>query len=434
MTVSSSDGVVFSNRYRRYALIVISLVYMLNLVDRSLVAILLQSIKVDLGLSDTQLGFLTGLAFALFYSTLGVPIARLADRGNRATLASVAIALWGMTVMSSVLVGNYAQLLASRVLAAVGEAGCKPPTYSLIGDYFPEPKERTGAMSVYWLGSPIAALLSFIAGGALSEHIGWRLTFLVMGIPGLILALLVKWTIKDPWRLAAARDVKNAGQSVPLRSILLCLWRVTSLRHLTLALVLLYAMGVGLAPWYAAFMIRTHHLETGALGVWLGLIFGVGGILGNLAGGYASARFFAQNERRQMQMAAISVAAILPCLIGFLTLSSTTAAFSCLFPFIVLLNVFLAPTYVLLQRLVSEETRATTLAIIMLLANLIGMGLGPQIVGVLSDRLAGVAGSESLRYSMLAMSLLALWASYHFWCVSRTVTGDLAKMPTAIIP
>jgi len=187
-----------STAYKHYVLGVLTFVYTLNYLDRNLIVLLLQPIKTDLHLSDTQLGFLTGIAFGLFYATLGLPIARWADRGNRVTITSLAIGVWGATVMSCVLVANFAQLVLARIAASVGEAGCMPPTYSLLGSYFPKPVERTRAMSVYWLASPLSALVSFAAGGILAQRFGWRVTFFLMGLPALIAAVLVKATVFEP--------------------------------------------------------------------------------------------------------------------------------------------------------------------------------------------------------------------------------------------
>src|SRR5690349_1463529 len=154
---------MFSTGYERYVLATLTLVYTLNYLDRGLIILLLQPIKEDLHLSDTQLGFVTGIAFALFYATLGLPIARWADRGNRVTITSIAIGLWGLTVMVCLFVSNLVQLVLARIAAAVGESGCMPPTYSLVGDYFPAPAARTRAMAIYWLASPLALLISLIA-------------------------------------------------------------------------------------------------------------------------------------------------------------------------------------------------------------------------------------------------------------------------------
>lgn len=406
-------------------LAVVTAVYMLNLVDRLLIVLLLQVIKKDLSLTDTELGFLTGIAFGLFYATLGIPIARRADHGDRVTITSLAIGFWGLAVMACLFVTGYAQLLVARIAAAAGEAGCKPPTYSLVGDYFREPAARTRAMAIYAAGSPLASLLTFVLGGWLNELYGWRMTFFLMGIPGLILAMLVKLTVVEP-RGQKAGDRDGAGRPAEsMRSVLNTLWAQRSLRHLSIALILLYTMGLGLAPWYGAFLIRSHGMSTEELGVWLGLIFSVGGIAGILTGGYVVSRWFADNERGQMRLSAATIAFLVPCYLAFLTLQQKYQALAALVPLITVFSVYLGPTYALMQRLVPDEMRATMMAVVMMLANLIGMGIGPQVVGILSDTFMPFAGSDSLRYAMLSVSFLAFWAAYHFRQAGLTVKEDL---------
>ncbi|MGH8425052.1 MAG: spinster family MFS transporter, partial [Pseudomonas fluorescens] len=399
-------------------------VYSLNLVDRGLMILLLQPIKQDLQLSDSQLGFVTGIAFGLFYATLGLPIAQWADRGNRATITSLAIAVWSVTVAATLLVTNFVQLLCARIAAAVGEAGCKPPTYSLVGDYFPEPAERSRAMAVYFAGGPLSALVSFMAGGWLSESLGWRMTFLLMGVPGLLLAVLVKLTIVEP-RVRPDR-VAVAQEAAPsVRTVLATVWRQRSSRHLCMAIILLYMITMGLSPWYAAFLMRSHGMGTGEVGTWLGIVAGFGGIAGALLGGFVAARWFGENERGQMQLSAVTVSALLPCFVAFLILPQKHNALIALVPLFVAFNASFGPTYALLQRLVPDSMRATSLSLVMLLANLIGMGVGPLIVGVLSDLFSPALGVDGLRYAMLCLSFVALWSGYHFWQVSRTVKQDL---------
>lgn len=410
--------------YRRYALGILTVVFTMSFVDRGLINLLVEPIARDLGLSDTQVGFLTGIAFALFYATLGVPAARWADRGNRVTITSLAIALWGLTVMACLLVTTFAQLLFARIAAAVGESGCMPPTYSLLGDYFPEPSERTRAMTFYWLAGPLSGLFGFGLGGWLNELYGWRATFFIVGVPALLVAIVVKLTIREP-RLAATRAIDCAVPAPRMREVIRLLWQRRAARHLSIAIVLLFTVGMGMNPWYAAFLIRVHGLGTAELGLWLGLIFGVGGIAGVLLGGYVAGRWFGNNERGQMRLTAVVVAVLVPCYVAFLLLPGGKQALLALAVLIVVFQFFLGPTFALMQRLVEDGMRATTMAVVMLLANLIGMGIGPQVVGILSDLLMPAFGRHSLRYAMLAMSVVALWAAYHFWCVGRTVTNDL---------
>jgi MFS family permease len=417
--------VIPTTAYKRYVLVVLTAVYMLNLVDRGLMTLLLEDIKADLGLTDTQLGALTGVAFGVFYATVGLPIARWADRGNRVTISALAIGMWGLTAMACVAVGSYAQLVLARIAAGVGESGCKPPTYSLVGDYFPSAAERAPALAFYLGGSSVASLLSYMAGGWLNEQYGWRLAFFMMGVPALLLAVLVKWTIVEP-RTHQARASGPRPQPMPFAKVLATLGRQRSLRYLSAGLVLLYTFGAGLSPWYAAFMVRSHGASSADLGMWFGLIFGFGGLAGVLAGGYLASGAFAYDERSQMRMCAVTLACVLPFFVAFLLLPEKWQALLALVPLVMIFSVFMGPTYALLQRLVPDEMRATTMALIMLFANLIGMGLGPQIVGILSDVLAPVFARDSLRYAMLMVSFLALLAGYCFWRAGDTVREDLA--------
>jgi MFS family permease len=415
---------MFGHAYKRYVLGSLTLVYTLNYLDRGLMLLLLQPIKEELHLSDTQLGLLTGIAFGLFYATLGLPMARWADRGNRTTITSLAITVWGATLMACLLVTNFVQLLCARIAASIGEAGCMPATYSLLGDYFPGSSERTRAMSIYWLASPFAALASFMAGGWLNEHYGWRTAFFVMGLPALPVALLIKTTIVEP----RARAIRTHGAQQPLprmMEVLALLWHQRSCRRLSIVVILLFTMWQGLGPWFAAFMIRSHGMGTAELGVWLGLIFGIGGIVGTLLGGFVAGSRFARDERGQMRFSALMIASLVPCIVVFLMTPRKEFALMALVPLIIVGNVFLGPTFALLQRLVNDEMRATTLAVVMLLANLIGMGVGPQLVGILSDLLRPALGNDSLRYAMLTLSFAALWAARVFWRIGATIVDDL---------
>jgi MFS family permease len=417
---------VFSSTYKRYVLVVLTLVYTLNFLDRGLIGLLLQPIKEDLHLSDTQLGFLTGLAFGLFYAVLGLPIARWADRGDRTTIASLAIALWGATVMVCVFVVNFWQLLLARVAAGVGESGCMPPTYSLLGDYFPKPAERLRAMGFYMLASPVASLVSFMAGGWLAERYGWRITFFVSGLPAVMVALLVKASVREPrnrtnWGSEVSREQPSGGE------VFAILWGQRSSRHLILALILLGTMGLGLAPWYGAFMMRSHHMAMGELGRWLGLIFGVGGCAGSLLGGYVTSRWFAEDEAGILHLSAGMITGLVPCFLLFLLLPDKYEALTAMIPLLVIWLFVYGPTYALLQRLVPDGMRATTLAIVWFLSNLIGMGVGPQIVGILSDLLVPLVGDDSLRYAMLSLTFVALWSAYHCWQAAGTIEKDVRE-------
>jgi MFS family permease len=356
-------------------------------------------------------------------------MARWADRGNRVSLTSIAIGLWGLTVMSCLFVANFTQLVASRIAAAVGEAGCMPPTYSLVGDYFPAPAGRVRAMAIYLTGAPIAWLASFSLGGWLNDLYGWRAAFFAMGVPGLLVAAVVKLTITEP-RASSAGGAVSQQRLPPLRQVLGSLWHQRSSRHLILAVILTFTTQIGLIPWYAAFLIRSHGATTGELGAWLGPIFVISGTSGLLIGVYVVDRWIAADERGQLRWTALITALFVPCFVSFLLLPQKSGALISLVPIVVCANCILGPTFALLQRLVIPEMRATTMSIVMLVANLVGMGVGSQGVGVLSDVLVPSFGNDSLRYAMLFVALLSIWSAWHFWQAARTVRADLAVLAT----
>ena len=419
--------------FRCTVLAMLTLVCGISYVDSGLLGLLIQPIKSDLHLSDTQLGILTGFGFVVFYATLGVPIARWADRGNRSTITSLSLGLWSVAVLACLWVGNFPQLLLARFGAAAGDAGVKPATYSLLGDYFIRPTERTRAMSVYWTSGPIAALISYSLGGWLNELYGWRMTLAMMAVPGLLAALLFKGIVREP-RSVTARSSAAAPDSPSMREVLKSLWRVRSIRHLMIAIILVQLMSNGMNPWYAAFMIRTHGMSTAVLGVWMGLIFGIGGFFGAVLGGYIAGRWFESNERGQMRLSALTISSLFAWFSAFLLLPNATLALLMLIPLIITFAIFIGPTYALFQRLVIPEMRATSLAVLGLLTSVIGIGLGPLIVGVTSDLLQRRLGTNSLRYAMIAMSSINLWAGYHLWRIGRTVYTDLTAVEGAAVP
>jgi MFS family permease len=419
---------MFSRAYKRYALATMTLVVALNFFDRGLMGLLLQPIKVDLGLTDTQLGFVTGIAFALFYSVLGVPIARWADRGDRVTITSLAIGFWGLTMMACLFVTSFVHLIIVRVAAAVGEAGGQPPTYSLLGDYFTDAAGRTRAMYVYQSAGPLSGLASFMLAGWLNEWVGWRMTFFLVGIPGLLLAVLVRRTLVEPRVGNTSTQARRDPPST--QGVVALLWRRQSCRHLSFSMILILLATAGVGPWYAAFMMRSHGMGTAELGVWLGLVAGLSGLAGIVLGSFVIGRWFANDGRAQLRLAAIGVAAAAPLLVAFLTVSDKHLALAALIPEAILIMAFLPAPFALLQRLVPEAMRASAYMVILLLANLAGMGMGPLLVGALSDALTPRFGADGLRYAMSAVSLLVVWAAWHLWRAGRTVTAELAEADT----
>ncbi|MBP6701835.1 MAG: MFS transporter, partial [Halioglobus sp.] len=289
MTAPPASTDPYASRKRAYyALVILTIVYSFNFIDRQLLAILQESVKADLGLSDSQLGLLTGFAFAVFYVTAGIPIARWADRANRRDIVALSLFLWSFMTAISGFVQNYTQLLLARIGVGVGEAGGSPPSHSMISDIFP-PTERATALGFYSMGVSIGILFGFLAGGWLNEYFGWRVAFVVVGAPGILLAIILRMTLAEPVRgLNEQRMVSNVP--VPLLQVLALLWSRRAFRHMAFAAALNAFAGYSTSNWTASFMIRSHGMSTGELGTWLALTIGLGGAIGVFCGGLLADR------------------------------------------------------------------------------------------------------------------------------------------------
>jgi MFS family permease len=421
------------SRYKNYLLILLMVILAFNYVDRMALGIVLQDIKTDLDLTDTQLGLLSGIAFALFYSTMGIPIARWADRGNRVTIISLTTALWSAAVALCGSATSFMQLLAIRVGVAIGEAGCIPPAHSLIADYFTR-AERPRAVARYMLGVPLALTIGYFAAGWLNEILGWRKTFVILGLPGLVLAVLGWFTLKEPRRTrnatavvpaAASAEVPSPPLQPSLREVCVTLWANAAFRHLLFCFSVWYFFGYGLLQWQPAFFIRSHGLQTGELGTWFAVVYGVGGGLGVYLGGELAARYAAGNERLQLNACAVAFvffAVLNAC--AYLA-SDHYWAFGALALGALGGNMAQGPILATIQTLVPPRMRAMSIALVYLFSNLIGMGLGPLAAGALSDALRPLFGEESLRYALLMLCPGYFWAAWHLWRASRTVVRDL---------
>ena len=411
-------------QYRHYMLGLLTVVAAFNFLDRYVLSLVLESIKQDLQLSDSQLGLLTGFAFALFYAVAGIPIARLADRGNRNTVASVTTALWSAMVALCGLVGNFTQLLLVRVGVAVGEAGCLPPAQSLIADYF-DRAERPRAMAIYWMCSPIAVIIGYLGGGWLAEYFGWRITFMIIGLPGILLAILVKLTLREP-RLE--QKTHSVITQPSFKVVLNTLWLQPTFRHIVLAFCVTFFFGTGISLWLPTFFIRSHGMETGELGAWLAFVWGVCAVFGTYLGGVLATHYAAGKEG--LQMRTIALAHILYGIL-FVTVYLSSNKYNALALLAALTIIGAAvngPIFSAIQSLVNDRMRSVALALIFLLSNLIGFGLGPLTAGVLSDLLAPVFGKESLRYALMLFSPGYLWAAFHYWKASHTIEDDIRKV------
>ena len=415
--------------YKNYLLNVLLVVLAFNFVDRLAMGLILQDVKADLHLTDTQLGLLTGVAFALFYSVAGIPIARLADRGNRILIIATTLALWSVMVGLCGAAMSFTQLLLIRIGVGVGEAGCVPPANSLIAEHFTR-AERPRAMARFLMGGPLACVLGYFVAGWLNELYGWRTTFVLLGLPGVALALLVKFTLREP-RLArpsppsAADSTSHLGAQPSLRVVLTTLGRNRTFLHLLLSYCVFLFFSYGVANWQPAYFVRSFGLKTGEIGIWLAVIWGGGGSLGTYLGGELASRWAAGRERRQLLgMAVIYLIAGLAA-VGIYIAPNYHVAFAMLLLVAVGVCMTSGPMFAIIQTLVPESMRAMSVAVVYMAANLIGMGLGPLIVGALSDAFGPWAHDESLRYALLVTVPGYWWCGWHLWRGSRTVDRDL---------
>lgn len=413
---------ISSRPVRNYALSLLVVVYTFNTIDRQILAILMEPIKTDLHLSDTGLGLLTGFAFAIFYATLGIPIARYADRNNRRNLIALALVIWsGMTALSGV-AQNFLHLLIARIGVGIGEAGCSPPAHSMIADFFP-PANRATALGIYSLGVPFGILFGFMAGGWLNELFGWRIAFFVVGIPGLLLALIVRFTLREPPRGMAEGRI-DPGVQPSIKETLRLLWNKPTFRHMATGASVVTFVYAGVVTWVPSFLIRSYGMSTGEVGTYLGLILGIPGGIGIVLGGYLADRLGRRDTRWFLWTVPASLLAALPFSIGVFTSSSAMESLLLLIIPVLMGNFYAATTFSQTQGLVTLRMRSVAAAVLLFIVSFIGMGAGPQFAGFLSDLLRDSYGDESLRYSLLILSFVNLWGAWHYYQAGKYLNQD----------
>ena len=433
MTDSTSAAESANNPYASkkaayYALGILTIVYSINFIDRQLLSILQESIKADLMLSDAQLGLLTGFAFAVFYTFAGLPIASLADRSNRRNIVAISLTIWsGMTAISG-LAQNYWQLLAARIGVGIGEAGGSPPSHSMISDIFP-PEKRASAIGFYSTGISIGILFGFLFGGWLNEFFGWRVAFFVVGIPGVLLALVLYLTVPEPVRGLA----ENKASSVDNPSMM-TVFKVLLSRRSFLFMALGAAMnafaGYGTANWVASFMIRTHQMPTGELGTWLALIIGLGGAIGVFGSGVLADNLGKKDKRWYMWVPVYAAAISVPFQIATYWVDGPYAALMCMTIPSILANAYLGATIASVHGMVGLRMRAVSSALLFFILNIIGLGMGPTTVGLVSDSLVDQHDVDSLRYAMMYIVPSSMFISGALYVLaSGYIREDLANAP-----
>ena len=418
----SADGVSAQTRTMLWILLI---VYIFNFLDRQIVNILAEPIKADLGLSDTQLGLLAGPAFAVFYALLGIPIARYADKEgtNRVRLIALALAVWSAMTAVCGLAQNFVQLLFARIGVGVGEAGCTPSAHSLIADSV-TPEKRSSAIAFYGLGVPIGSLLGLIIGGIANDLYGWRVALMLVGAPGLLLALVVLFVMREPRHsrpveAAAAPARLSTGEA--MREI----FASRAFVYILIASSVVAFLGYGKALWTISFFIRSHGLSTTEAGLSMAVVLGLAGVFGTWLGGKAADRFGPRDKKHILTLPAYGMALAAPVLFLGYHMDNWVVAVALLIVPTILNSAYYGPAYGCVQGLVRPQARAVAASIMLFGQNLIGLGFGPFLFGVLSDALAPTYGQESVRYVLYGAAWLGLIPAFFFWRASLRLKAEL---------
>lgn len=421
---STDPNRIHSARYIGYVIALLTVVNVFNYMDRMALAVLLPFIKTDLELSDGQLGLLVGFAFSLFYAVCGIPIARFADRGVRRNIIAVALTVWSaMTALSGV-AQNFWHLFAARIGVGAGEAGCLPPAQSMLCDYVPL-KRRSGVFAVHNFGIIAGLMLGMALAGWLGETIGWRWAFVALGLPGIALAIIIRFTLREPIR-GGLDAVKNGeGTRLPLGRTLAILWQCKTYRLLTLLYALNGFMQYGLHQWWPSFYTRTFGLTPAAAGVKLGLAIGVGAGIGLLLGGLLANPMAQRDTRLPLMMGVAASVLAAPTALGTLWLPSAGGSIGLVSLTALLWNVSTGAVVAAATSVVSPQMRATAGAIHILCAAVLGFGLGPLCVGLLSDLLMPSLGVQSLRYALLLPICLLPVMALVFYASAQALPKDL---------
>ena len=462
----------FSRGYLGWAMALLLAIYTSNFVDRQVLSVLQQPIKEELKLTDGQLGLLQGFAFAIFYSILGIPIARLAERRSRKTIIAVSVLVWsGMTALCG-MAGSFGALFLFRVGVGVGEAGASPPAHSMIADYYP-PQKRATALSIYSLGIPLGSLLGAVLGGLVAQRYGWRPAFFVVGAPGVLLAILSQFTLREPPRGhseapasqtgdPAGDALQDAASAAPsFGAVVRRLGSKPAFLHIAAGAALASFAGYGINAFAAPYYIRTFGLTLAQVGVVFGIVAGLGAGVGVLAGGLISDRAGRGDRRWYAWAPAIGTAVGAPLYMVAFLLPSWQASVAVLFVTGAFVYTYLGPSFGVMHNMVSPRMRATATALLFLIINLIGLGLGPTVVGLLSDAFAAHAfhaydpvghaafkalcpggraaaraapalglacrhaSATGVRWAIVAGAAVYLWAAAHYALAARTLRRDL---------
>lgn len=406
-----------------YVLVLLSIASFFNFLDRSAFTVLAVFIKADLALSDTQIGLLGGFGFALFYALMGIPIARLADQHNRVTILAASLTVWSLATAFCGAATNFVQLSLGRVAVGAGEAGCTPASYSIIADRFPA-NRRAFATGMFYTGGNIGMLCGLMASGLLAQAAGWRATFVLLGLPGVCFALLLKLTVPEPTRGVLDKPAQT-GVDLPAPSIRRLVVARPAFLHLTAGYTLATFGLYSALTWLPHFFKRVHGMSPAELGTKFGLVFGGGMVAGVLLGALLAPRLIVRDRRWEMWFPALVSALCLPAFIGVLLVNGQNFALGLTALGCVLFASCMGPGLACLQSLSEASIRATATAVFFLTATILGQGLGPTLVGLGSDLMQ--SNEQSLRLPLIISQLTFGWAAAHFYWGARGYLRDIAN-------
>jgi MFS family permease len=418
----SEEKVGFSNPYTCYVMGMLFLVYVMGYIDRQLVSVLLESIKADLGATDSQMGFLSGLAFAISYSIFGIPIARMADTGVRRSIIAAGLAVWSVMTALTGAGRSFFEILLARIGVGAGESAAGPPGHALLSDYFPL-EQRGRALAIYSAGGSVGMVLGLWGGGYLGDVYGWRMAFVIAGLPGILLAIIVRLTVREPQR--GRFEAKALAAEDSLRVVLTTLWRTPSFRWVTLAATLHVFAGFGASTWNPAFLQRVHGMTQADSGFWLGPVSGIGSFSAGLFWGYAVDRWGKRDLRWYMWLPTVATLVAMPFSYAFVLWPTDQAVwflpFSSFFG-----NCYAGATFAMVQALAKPHMRAMAAAGVLFVMNLGGLGLGPTVIGLMNDWLEPRFGLEAIRVSLLIIGLPHILAAVFGIWAARSLREDIA--------
>jgi len=411
--------------YAWYVAVVLMLAYTLSFIDRKLPFILVESIKADLHLSDTQIGLLTGVMFALVYSTVAIPIAAFSDRHSRKRIISGAVLVWSAITALGGFAQNFWHLAASRVGVAVGEAACTPAAHSMLAGYF-KPRFRARAIGLYFVGAQLGIVLGLALGGWINELANWRMAMFLLGAPGLVLALLVAFTVKEPPRLPdPGAEAKARIEPARFGETMRALFRHATFVHLMIAGVMSSITSAGFQSFAPAYIIRTFHMTSGEVGLTYGLTMGGSGALGAIVGGLMGDRLRQAHPRRALAFVGLTFIVGGPCMaLAFLS-GSYPVFLALIFVAQAASMTYAGPSFSVIQSLVPPRMHAVASAVYLFAFSGVGLSLGPLIAGMLSDAFMAAGSANSLKTTLMIMSAPTLLAAVHYLMASRRLAVEL---------